>query len=105
MLNEAYEATVPGHSGGLGRVLGVALSPVGRSVNPNHARDELWMMDVLGINLQQMSIATLIHRARSVVRQTGRQGDAIKHELGMGRPGGNRRSDRPNWSAQFCLEQ
>ncbi len=44
------------------------------------------MMDVLGIDLQQMSIATLIIALGLLVDDPVVAGDAIKHELGMGQP-------------------
>ena len=44
------------------------------------------MMYVLGIDLQQVSIATLIIALGLLVDDPVVAGDAIKHELGMGRP-------------------
>jgi multidrug efflux pump subunit AcrB len=44
------------------------------------------MMNALGIDLQQMSIATLIIALGLLVDDPVVAGDAIKHELGMGRP-------------------
>lgn len=43
-------------------------------------------MDILGIDLQQVSIATLIIALGLLVDDPVVAGDAIKHELGMGRP-------------------
>ncbi len=44
------------------------------------------MMDVLGIDLQQVSIASLIIALGLLVDDPVVAGDAIKHELGMGKP-------------------
>ena len=61
-------------------------------------------MDVVGWDIQQVSIASLIIALGLLIDDPVVAGDAIKRDLDAGHPGSCRRGwDRPSWHARSCM--